>query len=305
MSPKPPTLGTRAVLIPAGGATTVLGALALTGWVFDMPGLTRAGPSFNPMVANTAVGFVLDGLALILLAGGRKRCALPAAVWSLLAGLLTLLEYGLSIDLGFDQMLAVDRITQSAHPGRLAPNTALCFVLCGLAFWWASRPRPSRNSATIIAVLGAVVMALGTASFLGYLAGFPTYMWGQWTQMAVNTGIGLAALGLGVVAVASLGDRGDIDIFPRWPAVATVCAGLTVTLSFAYGFEKDVQPDTNRVLALGVQFGKTFPTSAILALRENDIHLMVAALVIGILGSVLLGYLVNLTLISRRRAKDL
>ncbi len=202
-------------------------------------------------------------------------------------------------------MLAVDRITQSAHPGRLAPNTALCFVLCGLAFWCASRPRPSRNSATIIAVFGAVAMAIGTASFLGYLAGFPTYIWGQWTQMAANTAIGLTALGLGVVALAPLGGRGDIDIFPRWPAVATFCAGLTVTLSFAYGFEKDVQSDTDRVLTLGMQFGKTFPTSAILALRENDILLMAAEVVIGILGSVLLGYLVNLTLLSRRRAKDL
>ena len=142
MSPKPPTLGVRTLLIPAGGVSLILGALALAGWVFHVPGLTRAGPAFNPMVANAAVGFVLDGLALVLLAGGRKKFALPGAAWSLIAGVLTLLECGLSIDLGFDQMLAVDRITQTGYPGRLAPNTALCFVLCGLALWCASRARP-------------------------------------------------------------------------------------------------------------------------------------------------------------------
>ncbi len=305
MSPKPTTPGVRPLLIPAGGVSIILGTLALTGWLFHMPGFTRAGPAFNPMVVNAAVGFVLDGLALILLAGGRRRFALPGAAWSLVAGVLTLLEYGLSIDLGFDQMLAVDRISQSAHPGRLAPNTAVCFVLCGLALWCAARARPSGRSAAIIGVLGAVVMAIGAASVFGYLAGYPTYAWGQWTQMAANTATGFVVLGLGIVAAASLADRGDTDPFPRWQSIATTCAGLTVTLSFTYGFARDVQSDMDRIFTLGKQFGENFPTAAVLALRENDVFMMAVAVVIGILGSVVLGCLVDLTLTSRRRAQDL
>jgi two-component system, sensor histidine kinase and response regulator len=305
MSPKPLTLGARALLVPAGGASIILGALALTGWVFHVPGLTRVGPSLNPMVANTAVGFVLDGLALILLASGRRRWALPGAAWTLIAGVLTLSEYGLSIDVGFDQMLAVDRIAQSAQPGRLAPNTALCFVLCGLALWCAARARPSGRSAAIIGVLGAIVTAIGAASVFGYLAGYPTYAWGQWTQMAANTGIGFLVLGRGIVTGASVAAREDTDPFPRWQAIATVCAGLTVTLSFTYGFARDVQSDTDRIFELGKQFGDNFPTAAILALRENDVFLMAVAVVIGILRSVALGYLVDLTLTNGRRAQDL
>src|SRR5260370_39451309 len=106
MSQKPPTLDLRALLIPAGGASIILGALALTGWVFHMPGLTRAGPSFNPMVANASVGFVLDGLALILLARGRLRSALPGAAWSLMAGVPTLLGYGPARCIGVSQTFA-------------------------------------------------------------------------------------------------------------------------------------------------------------------------------------------------------
>src|SRR5260370_9388422 len=110
MSQKPPTLDLRALLIPAGGASIILGALALTGWVFHMPGLTRAGPSFNPMVANAAVGFVLDGLALISLACGRRRSPLPGAAWSLISGGLTLLGDGRSVVVGFCQMLAIRQL---------------------------------------------------------------------------------------------------------------------------------------------------------------------------------------------------
>ena len=73
------------------------------------------------MAANTAVAFVLDGLALITIAGGRAKAAVVGAAWSLLAGGLTLAEYGPSVDFGFDQMLVADRMTtQFAHPGRLA-----------------------------------------------------------------------------------------------------------------------------------------------------------------------------------------
>jgi PAS domain S-box-containing protein len=306
MHVKPTISGRRALLISAGSTCALVGALALIGWVFHIPALTRVGPSYNPMAANTAVAFVLDGLALILIACGRPRAAVVGATWSLLTGGLTLAECALSVDLGFDQMLVADRITtQFAHPGRLAPNTALCFVLCGVALWYASRPRSSVKTPTLIGLMGALVLALGTASVLGYVAGYPTYAWGPWTQMAANTGFGLMALGLGIVMVASLCGRRDTDAVALWPAIATGCAGLTITLSFAYGFEKDLQHDTDRIYALAQQFGKSFPTSAILALRENNIFLMTMATIIGIVGSVLLGFLVNLALRSRRRAEAL
>ena len=71
------------------------------------------------------------------------------------------------------------------------------------------------------------------------------------------------------------------------------------------GSQRDVQSDTDHVFELGKQFGDNFPTAAILALRQDDIFLMAVAVVIGILGSVALGYLVDLTLTSRRRAQDL
>ncbi len=257
------------------------------------------------MAANSAAGFVLDGLALVGVAAGRRKYALPGAVWSLLAGLLTLIQDGLSIDLGFDQLLVADWITRVGHPGRIAPNTALCFLLCSVALWCASRPSISRRMSSVIGVLGAVVMAAGTSSVLGYLAGYPTYQWGHFVQMATNTGAGFMALGLAIVTVASLGYRGERDAPAPWPAVATMCAGLTITLSFAYGFQRDVQSDTDRIFALAQEFGKSFPTYAILALRENDIFLTWVAFLVGVVSSILLGFLVNLVLTSRKRADAL
>src|ERR1019366_5047018 len=105
MNLKPITWGRRALLISTGAACLLLGALVFAGWVFHIPGLTRVGAAFNPMVANAAVGFVLDGLALIMIAGGRPGAALAGAAWGLLPGVVTLAEYGLGGGLGFGQML--------------------------------------------------------------------------------------------------------------------------------------------------------------------------------------------------------
>jgi PAS domain S-box-containing protein len=282
----------------------LLGVLALMGWVFHIPLLTRFGPAFNPMAANTAVGFVLDGLVLILIAGGRPRAALAGAAWGLLAGVVALAEYGLSIDLAFDQILVADSITpEFAHPGRMAPNTALCFVLCGVALWCASRPRQSGKTATITGALGAVVLAIGTTSVLGYAKGYPTYAWGHWTQMAANTGFGFMALGLGIVTVASLGAKPDTEpARALWPSVATGCAGLTIALSFAYGFARELQSHTDR-LAVYLPIG--LPVSELAELREHQAEIILAAMVTGILGSVLLGFVANLALTSKRRAEAL
>ncbi len=301
---KPRSSGRQALLLAAGSICALLGALALTGWIFHLPALTRAGRFFNPMAANTAVGFVLNGLALILIAGGRRRGALAGAAWSLLAGVLTLAEYGLAVDLGFDQMLFADTISPlSAYPGRLAPNTAFAFVLCGFALWYGARPNRPGKMMIIIGVPGAVVLAIGTASVFGYLAGYPSYVWGSWTQMPANTGFGFAAMGLGLVTLASLGGGQDTDA-PRWPAVATGCGGLTIALSFAYGLEKVLQSETGHILGGGLELGKPLPQAVAQWLQHQTLLITVAA-VIGIAGSVLMGFMVDMALTGRRRAKAL
>ena len=86
-------------MVSAGSACVLLGVLALLGWCLRIPSLTRLVPSSSPMAFNAAVGFVLDGLALLSIAASRPAGALAGAAWSLLAGVLTLAQYGFSVAL--------------------------------------------------------------------------------------------------------------------------------------------------------------------------------------------------------------
>ena len=175
---------------------SLLGAAVILGWYWRCSYLIQIHPALVPMQFNTALGFLLSGTSL--LASIRKRSGLASVLGILVAlmGGLTLMEYGLGIDLGIDQLFMEHYITtQTSHPGRMAPNTALCFFLSGLVAVMANRG--SRSLA--FSVLGAVISGLGLIALFGYLTDLETaYGWGHLTRMAVHTSLGFVVLGIGI-----------------------------------------------------------------------------------------------------------
>ncbi len=99
------------------------------------------------MKANTALGFVLSGVSLLVSRrnSGDRRTRLLArgcALAVLLLALVTLGEYVVGWDAGIDQLLFQDAPSAvTAHPGRMSPLTALCFAACGAALLLANGRR--------------------------------------------------------------------------------------------------------------------------------------------------------------------
>ena len=83
----------------------LLGSLVLLGWLWNVGFLTTVLPGRITMKPNTAIGFLLLGVALFLLTRSSQTrstqlwCAASAALVSLV-GLLTLSEYVFHADLG-------------------------------------------------------------------------------------------------------------------------------------------------------------------------------------------------------------
>lgn len=57
-----------------GGVAAVLGVQVLAGWYLRSPALIQVAPAFVPMQYNTALGFLLSGIALVV-AGDRGIAA--------------------------------------------------------------------------------------------------------------------------------------------------------------------------------------------------------------------------------------
>ena len=186
----------------------IVGAMVLVGWAFDIAVLKSVLPGWISMKANTAACFILVGIALWLTARQQPAIRNPqsaiflARLCGLLAGLIALLtlgEYLFGWNPGFDQWLFREPVgtVGTPYPGRMAPETALSFVLLSVALWVTGGSRKTRW-----AVLASVIPGL-LAAMLSYATpGLGAYGWFGFTIMAMHATVLFAMLGVAVIAVS-------------------------------------------------------------------------------------------------------
>src|SRR5262249_37920190 len=147
------------------------------------------------MKANTAICFLLAGASLWLLRSEllpppRRRLGQGCAGVVALVGLLTLSQYFFGWDLGIDQLLFREApgTFGTSSPGRMAPNTALSFLLVGLALLFLTtethRGHCLSHFLTIAIGFTGLLAVTGYAYNVNYLYGIASY-----TRMALHTAV--------------------------------------------------------------------------------------------------------------------
>ena len=153
------------------------GLFVLTGWTFHLQRFKTILSDQVAVKANTAVCFVLIGLALWLV---RKEDASRSRVWtwesrrlallSAVVGLLSFLEYWYGWDLGIDQLLFAAGpadLPGSVRPGLMSPIAALGFCLLGPAVVLVDlRSRWSHLLEQALANIVAVTSIFGILDFV-------------------------------------------------------------------------------------------------------------------------------------------
>jgi methyl-accepting chemotaxis protein len=221
----------RLVMLTAGGLSAALGLMVLVGWYTHNRTLLQIHPAFIAMVYNTALCFFLSGVGLVAAASGRAAVAVPCAVAVIVFGLLILVQNAGGVDLGIDQLLMTAWDTAgNTHPGRVAPQTALCFVLTGIAVLVMSMPLLPRLRPFLLGLIGSVILSLGVISVSGYFMGVKIIGWGALIPMAVHTASGFAVLGVGVMAFAWSDGRAGEAGTPRWLPIPVGLGAATATL---------------------------------------------------------------------------
>ncbi len=195
--------GARAAALFAGA----VGLLVLAGWLFDVRAFMQVLPGQVAMVPNTALGFVLAGLALWCQAGVRTRssrsASRAAAVLAGLIGLMNLAEYVSGKNLGIDELLFRDPLgLTSVFPGRMAMITALSFVALAASLLTSSLRRARWTPDALALVPGL----LATISLTGYAYGVASLHWiGIYKGMAIHTALAFLILSVGALFVRSDG----------------------------------------------------------------------------------------------------
>lgn len=224
---RPLTLGASAAVILVGLAT-------LLGWWLDIEGLKRGvgeGVAMNPA---TALSFILAGVSLWLLRAEPVRprtrrigAALAAAV--ALIALLRLGGYLFGSEVGIDQVLFRERLADAVagRPSRMAPNTALCFLLIGAALLLLDvetlrRRRPAQLlslAAALVALLALLGYAYSAASLIDAASVIP---------MAFNTAAAFLVLSAGVLAARP--GRGLLAALASWSLRRRVNVGFVAAM---------------------------------------------------------------------------
>jgi PAS domain S-box-containing protein len=188
----------------AGGCVIVVGVGALAGWAYAVPFLTNPFHAAVQMKADTAVGFIALGMSLLLTPlhprGTRALAPRALALLPIVIGTLTVAEYVSGHNLGLDQLLFSDpRALSSAHPGRLAPETAFVFVLLGVALWVLNGSRAARSH--LPRALNGISSAVAIFAVIGYsyrISGFDRF--GTLTPIALYSALTFILLCLGIAA---------------------------------------------------------------------------------------------------------
>ena len=224
----------RAFALIPGVGVALLGALALAGWVLHVEALKSIIPGADPMKPNMATAILLCGAALSLLS--RKTltkpiriCTAAIAATVMILSALTIGEYLCDRDLGIEHWLIGDLRADLdvPHPGRMAPVTATCFLLVGVALFLASRQIQKRLRLPLVGALGGTLTAAGAVPLIGFL--LEVLFGPSWNYMGV-TPSGLA----GAVAFLLLG-IGLLELLRSNAHLAWSLDGLT-TAGFVSGF---------------------------------------------------------------------
>lgn len=195
-------------------ATFIIGCVVIFGWIFNIELLKSVLPGLVSMKANTALGFIAGGGALWCWHQASQEThylwAKIGAGIVFLFGLLTLFQYGSGWDLGIDQLFFKEAATAvgTSAPGRMAPNTALNFLLLGVAlFLLFSQSIYYR----FIQLLGATAFLIALLGLLGYIYNVQSlYGIGSYTKMALHTSVAFVLLSVGVLFARP--DRGVMTV---------------------------------------------------------------------------------------------
>jgi diguanylate cyclase (GGDEF)-like protein len=210
------------------------GLTVLVGWHGHISSLVRYKQDTIAIVHNTALLFILSGFGSLAYVYQFRKTVCVVGVITLIFGILGLMQHIFNIDLNIDQLFFRHYDTiENKFPGRMAPNTAFCFMLSALALLLINNQRHFRDFTVIAAGLGMLIFSLAVVFISGYFTDLEhAYAWGNVTPMSMSTAIGFVLVATDIVFLSwykAVVRRFELFRFlPAWLTMSIFIATLLV-----------------------------------------------------------------------------
>ena len=127
------------------------------------------------MKVNTALCFLLMGISLILINHDKtpqpdilRKIFFPTIIGIVIfTGVISLIQYIFNLNFGVDEIIYKDDINLigTSNPGRMAPSTAICFILFGVSFLFIKYQKKWNP-----VFFQSLSLVSGTFSFIGLMS---------------------------------------------------------------------------------------------------------------------------------------
>lgn len=219
-------------IVISGTVLLLLGTSTLAGWHFNLPILLSVSASLPPTAYLSGLAYFFSGVALFAL---RRHSVILVDICAgvvLFLGAFALLEPFLPLDLPMSRLL-VKEIMQEGMPHfiRMAPATAVCFVLFGgcLLFYNSKL----RTFPFIAGPIGAAIFAAAVMCFvyLGWnLGAVKCFL--NLNHLSLISSIGILVLGVSILFAARSRSVLERSMASVWWASICGTACLAVTFLF-------------------------------------------------------------------------
>lgn len=174
-----------------------IGLLVMSGWLLGVWQVVQGGTGYVPMQFNTALCHLLSAVAAWTMLRGHGRLAAALLLPLLAICLPTLIVEFVGVDLGIDQLLFTHPLSvEGVPPGRMAPNSAIAFLVGAVGVVLLARSREQRGLWAGVWSAGFFVSLSALIVIAGYLLDVPAARgWGSQTPMALMTALAFAAHG--------------------------------------------------------------------------------------------------------------
>ena len=184
-----------------GMAASVMGITIMFGWLLHIREIVELNLGNVPMVFNAAFCFFLGGMALAWPGIVRKPAPVlqeTVGVFILVFSAAILFEFLFDKNLGIDWDFLQSWLNDAEHRGRLAPNTAMGFMLVGATLFLMNRVN-GKGRALAVLILSFGVLAIGLSGLTSYfLVPDLLYGWALSARMSIPTSAGMIALAIGI-----------------------------------------------------------------------------------------------------------
>jgi signal transduction histidine kinase len=183
--------------------TSFLGLIVLAGWAFGLNDMSSMGKMFIPMAEETALLFLITGIALALLRRNEKSRILHyfligSAVFIGFVALLALIDFATAYKWNLSDFIDSHNALKGVIlTGKMSALTAICFLFVCVALLLL--PTKAKKYSVIFSSL---ILFTGYVIVVGYTYGVPVLYGGTIIPMALPTAIAFIIASAGLLFAA-------------------------------------------------------------------------------------------------------